>query len=468
MVAMEEFRDAESTREESLKASVRDGVCSAMMQGTGDSYLSAFAIFLQGSAMQIGALAAVPQLVGAIFQLVSLKLLDKITSRRKMLVVGALTQGAMWLPISLLPFVFGKDEGAVWMLLCFSTVGFAAAGILGPVWNSLIGDIVPAEERGRFFGFRNQQASIASMVSLMLAGGGLHIAKQYDYTEYAFLLLFLTALVARLFGAHFLSRHMDPPAVGAPEDRFTFWQFIKRARESNFVKFVLFVSLFNASIWIAGPYFSVYMLRDVKFSYLEFTILSAFSIASQVLTMQHWGRLSDKFGNKRILNVAAAGWAIAPFLWLVSSNFWYLLFVQATAGFFVAGFTLASANFLFDAVSSSKRARCVAYQGIINGSCVFLGSFIGGKILSNVPPSLVESVGLFTPPSAILTVILVSGIARVLMLFVVMPLFREVREVEEINHVSLLVRIAYLRPVSGIGFSLFTGESEEGRRVRGE
>lgn len=459
---MNDNTDREPTREESLDASVKDGVCTALTQGTGDSYVSAFAIFLEGTPTQIGAIAAIPQFIGAIFQLVSLKLLDHIRSRRRLLKLGALTQGLSWFPIAFLPFVFGRNETAAWVLLVCITLGFAAGGILGPIWNSLIGDIVPAEERGRFFGYRNQQASIASMVALMMGGGTLHVAKQYGYTEYAFFLLFSVAFIARVSSAYFLGRHMDPPAIGAPEDRFTFWQFIRRVRESNFVKFVLFVSLFNASIWIAAPFFSIYMLRDVKFSYLEFTVLSAFSIAAQVLTMQHWGRLSDKFGNKRILNVAAAGVTMGPFLWLISSNFWYLLLVQSVIGFFFAGFTLAAANFLFDAVSPSKRARCVAYQGIINGTCVFLGSFAGGKILTNVPHSLIESVGLWTPPSAVLTVILASGLARIVMLCLVMPLFREVRKVEEIDHVTLLVRIAYIRPLTGVGFSLFTSDRVTG------
>src|SRR5690606_13056435 len=137
---------------------------------------------------------------------------------------------------------------------------------------------------------------------------------------------------------------------------------------SNFARFVYFVSLINFGVNIATPFFAVYMLRDLQFSYMEYTIVTATNTVTQFLTMQYWGQISDQFGNKKILNVCGYGVAFSPILWLFGDAMWYLLLIQVFAGLVWAGFNLAAANFMFDAVTPPKRARCAAYQAMVNGA----------------------------------------------------------------------------------------------------
>ena len=59
------------------------------------------------------------------------------------------------------------------------------------------------------------------------------------------------------------------------------------------------------------------MLRDLKFSYVEFMINSAASVLLQFLTLNRWGRLSDLFGNRLILITTGAIIPIMPTLWLI-------------------------------------------------------------------------------------------------------------------------------------------------------
>ena len=74
-----------------------------------------------------------------------------------------------------------------------------------------------------------------------------------------------------------------------------------------------------------------------------------------------------------------------PILWLFSADFYYLVIVQALTGLVWAGFNLSAANFLFDAVSPPKRARCVAYQALVNATFVFAGSLLGGIVAGHLP-----------------------------------------------------------------------------------
>ncbi|MBW1783563.1 MAG: MFS transporter, partial [Deltaproteobacteria bacterium] len=213
----------------------------------------------------------------------------------------------------------------------------------------------------------------------------------------------------------------------------------------------------NFSVAFSGPYFALYMLRDLKFSYLQFTVVTATAIITQFLTFRYWGGLTDRFGNKKILNICGWGIGVVPLLWLVSAHLGYLMAIQAYGGFVWAGFSLSAVNFLFDAVTPAKRARCVAYQGVINGVSVFMGSLCGGLVASRLPESFSIGPWTWSPLSALPLIFLISGIIRFVSAGFFLKKFREVRPVEPISHSDLIFSMSQIRPIAGATFSLFTG-----------
>ena len=90
--------------ERSHRNGLREGGWYAVMQGAGENYLSAYAVALHATPMQIGLMSAVPHLIGSWAQLLSVSLLGRI-SRRRLIALGTLGQALMWLPIMILPLV---------------------------------------------------------------------------------------------------------------------------------------------------------------------------------------------------------------------------------------------------------------------------------------------------------------------------------------------------------------------------
>ena len=80
----------------SLRSQVQEGACAAVMQGSGETYLSAFALLLHSTPFQIGLLAAVPPIIGTVAQLFSVKVLDRVRSRKPVILVGAAGQALAW------------------------------------------------------------------------------------------------------------------------------------------------------------------------------------------------------------------------------------------------------------------------------------------------------------------------------------------------------------------------------------
>lgn len=440
----------------------------AAMIGAGETYLGPFGIFLHATTMQIGLLATVPQLFGAAMQWLGALVTEHTASRRQTIVRAAIFQAVIWLPIGLLTLLVGHGRSTVFILIGLAALYFGAGGFLTPMWNSLIGDLVPATIRGRFFGRRSRLTGISTFVALLSAGIVLDVSERLDYAAYGFLLVFIVAMIARLESARWLSRYDDPPLKMDRSQRFSFYQFVARAPYSNFAKYVFFVSTVNFAVAFSGPYFALYMLRDLHLSYLAFTAITAALAVAQFMTFRYWGGLSDRFGNKKIMNVCGWGVGTVPFLWLVSPSFWYLIAIQVYSGFVWAGFTLAAANYMFDAVTPPKRARCAAYQGMINGVFVFAGSLLGGYVAIRLPHVFMAGSWLWYPQSVLLVIFLISGVMRFVAAGMLLRMFREVREVEAIRHRDLIFRISHLRPIWGARFSLISGHWRNGNGKNGE
>jgi MFS family permease len=461
---MEKREDQKPESSHSMKASIKDGVSNAVMLGCGESYFNAFSIFLRASTLQVGLLATLPQLFGAIMQWLGALNLDCLRRRRLVIILGASVQAVTLLPIALLPFLFGKNNLLIPFLLILMMIYYGANGYVVPAWNSLIGDLVKPAERGLFFGHRNRLTGMSTFLSLSLAGLILYFFEKAGIPDIGFLIAFSAAFIARLDSVRWISRYDDPEFRISPDQVFTFRQFLRRSPHSNFAKFVFFIGAVNLGVAFSAPYFALYMLRDLGFSYLEYTVVIAVSTITQFLTFRYWGSLSDRFGNKKILNVCGWGVGLVPILWLFSSHIIYLMAIQVFSGLVWSGFSLTSANFIFDAVTPPKRARCVAYQGLVNGVLVFIGSLMGGYAAGHLPQSLDLGMWTWRPPFMLLMVFLISGIMRLAAAALFLPKFKEVRSVEAIGHGELVFRISHIKSFAEATFSLFTGLFDEQKR----
>jgi MFS family permease len=448
------FERTSEREERTLDVAVRDGMSQAAAMGAAETYFGAFGIFLNATAVQIGLLAALPPFFGSLCQLFSLTFLDVLKSRRFLIVAGARLQAFVLPLISILPFLVSDSRDAVPFLIIFALLYQGALGMTMPLWSSLIGDLVPAELRGRFFGFRNQRAGICSLLGILGGGFVLNQFAGWQLTAWGYVIVFGIACLFRLYSAYWLSQYDDPPYDSHPESYFTFWQFLVRPRYSNFARFVFFFSCVHFGNAFSAPFFAVYMLRDLHFSYLQFTLITAVAIVTQILTLQNWGRLADTFGSKKILTLCSFGVSLNPVMWMFSANMSYLVWVQIYSGIVWAGFNLASSTFLFDAVTSPMRARCAAYQAYVQGGFVLLGSLAGGLVAEHVPHSFHLLLWDWTPSSRYLVIFCIAGLIRLTGAVIFHRRFKEVREVKPTRSLGL---IFHLFPITSLGESRFRG-----------
>ena len=432
---------------QSLLFSKRDGVWASVMSGIGESYLGAFAIFLKATNPQIAMLAAFPQWLGASFQFVSVWLLHRLKNRKALILTGVFGQALSWLFVLAIPFVF--TEGPVWWLIGAVTVYFMAGHFASPAWNSLMGDLVDSNRRGRYFGRRNRAMSVAAFAALCVGGVILHRAEQMGRVALGFAVLFLVALLARFAFAYYVSRMAEPPYTAAAEDRFSLWQFLRDGRHSNFGRFVAYIAFIHFAVQVSGPFIAPYLLRDLHFTYLEFMFATAATVVAQFLILPGWGRFCDRFGNKQVLTLTGLLLPVIPLLWLCTTNFYLILVIQMFAGVSWSGFSLAMGNFIFDTVTPPKRAQCVAVYNTSNAVGTVLGASLGGLLIPWLP-NVVRLGALHVPlVSNIQILFLLSAVLRLAVSIRFLPLIREARPVSPFLARELTVKFLIVTRETG-------------------
>jgi MFS family permease len=444
----------------SLRHSIRDGVYFSAMVGGGESYFSAFAVFLKASTAQIGVLASLPPLLASFMQLVSAWLGRRTGRRKQIIVMGALLQAVTLFPLALLPLAF--PDLAVPLLILCTVVYFCGPNLGSPQWGSLMGDLVPPTRRGRFFALRTRLSSIASFTALILAGFVLEGFDTLGATYWGFATVFTAAACLRLASAWHLHQIYDPPGHVAALQAPWHADIWRGLRETGLLKFSAFHASMQFAVAIASPFFTLYMLRDLQFSYIQFMGTTAMSVFVQFLTLNRWGRLSDLFGNRLILITTGTIIPVLPALWLVSTDYLYLLAVQALSGLAWAGFSLSATNFVFDLTPPQRRASLMAVHHVLSAGAVFVGAILGGLLGTHLPREAIvlgEHITWLTP---LYGVFLISALARMTVAACFLPRLKEVRRARPMSMSGLIFRVTRLHPVSGLIFEVVA------RRRRGD
>lgn len=433
-----------------LKPLIAEGNWAAANTGLGEHYLAPYAHALGASTLSMGLLSSLPFVVSGVAQLFGLRVVERGVSRRAVCRRGVMAQALVWLPIAALVVLPISTTTQVSLLLFFTALYFGFAGLLAPVWTGLVGDIIPPSLRSQFLGWRTTLLTLTSLAAFVVSGLLLEFARRGGWEEYAFIGLFLCAAFARFQCARWFTRYEDPAYLPASTQAFSMREFWVRIEDSNFARFVLFVSMFNFAVSISNVYIPLYLLRDASVSYFQFMLIEGAFLLVQGATFFRWGQLIGAFGAKRILSVTATLFALVPFLFLSSSSFWALLCIRAAMGFIFSGYTLSSSAFLFDAVSPMHRARCAAYQGVLNSVLVLMGAGVGALLASVFQSSAgLAHPYLMTSSSPLVLVFLISGILR-LALIPFLSSFKEVRSVAHVPHLEVFFRASLLRPLDSV------------------
>jgi len=424
-------------------ASIAEGASWSVMYGCGEQYVTPYAIRLGASTSEIGIISTVPSFLGAIFQLLGAKIVDTYKTRKNPVIFFSILQSLTLLPLFLIPLY---TDSVLWLTIIF-TLYLIFSNLIAPGWNSWIGEVVPDKERARYFSKRNKITLTYMLVTIILSGILLNYYEGINIWI-GFGILFTVAFIGRVVSIYYFYKHYEPEYIPTRDRSYTFKHFLAHINNNNFGHFIIYRSIMGLAVMIASPFFAVYMLKSVHFSYLQYSIIVLIPMIVKIFTFKYWGKYSDKFGNKNIMFISSFLVSIVPLAWFltgyliheVSTIFVVLLFVEVITGFAWAGFELTTFNYVLETVPIDKRAKGIAYYNIIFGFTVLIGGLLGGWLIeSNVISA--DTV------ANVLWIFLISAITRAIVTFYFYHTLKELVVKKHVDEKKLFYEMLIGKPL---------------------
>lgn len=380
-----------------LIAGIYEGIYGNIMFYISMSFLAVYALELGASNVLIGIIVALPAAAAVPFYIPAAYLITRVKSRRNVCFVSSMFSRFWWIPAALIPFAV--TDSSLWIPALVVTVTLYSVGssFNRPSWSSLMADMIPLGERGKYFAVRNKYAILFSIMATGLCGVILDVLPGFQ----GFFLVFTIAGISGLAGALYFRGFPD---IKSRYPKFNVLRGMGETLKNRmFSRFLMIFAFWNFGFYFSSPFFNVYLVENLNAAYSWIGILFLVTGVSMVIVQKFWGRVSDTFGHRSILIISSLSASTVPLWWALVPSPEFALLVAALGGLSYAGFSIASFNYMLD-VSHGDRVVYSAVFYTLSEVPVVIAPVAGGFLADRLP-SMIS-----LPFSGLQSVFLVSWI----------------------------------------------------------
>jgi MFS family permease len=375
--------DREQRVRDTLWVSTVEGAFTTVfINWTSGAVLTGFLIHLGAGSLVLAAAASVPMLMQMGNPLLAW-LANR--SRHRLNFIGATSSigRGVWLLAVLLPLL-GLPV-AWWPLLVLGILAFSSffQTASGLIWVGLMGEVVPEEERGRYFGWRNSLCGVVGMLAGLSAGWYL------DHTPApaGFQMVLLVAILFATVGIALYPQHFDPGSRAVQLSlRDT---VLVPLRDPNFRRFMIFAVYWNASVMLASPFVIPYFLKHLHMSFTQVAIWSGIASLCGLILGPMWGRVADRMGHKTVLIVTTilAG-SLHPLCWMLATPgfLWFIWLSGLVDALSWGGINTAMFNLTLTSAPARYRVAYISVLGMVTGLAGCLAALLSGPLLQVLLP----------------------------------------------------------------------------------
>lgn len=338
---------------------------------TGGMFLIGFALALGADNRLLGLLSSVPMFF-VVTQMISAWLIERGASCKRVTVLAAFAMPVCWLLIAAIPlgarFMTGKQP--LFVLIGVTVLATIAGQFAGNARASWIGELIPVERRGRFFGMCTLFAGAVGAVFAVGEGRFLDFVRDQGLVAFAALFLF-----GAIFGLISAFLNLPQPDVALPRGAPRTLNTAIREVFSNRPLVILIATqaVMNLGV-ICAPFVPAYSLRDVGMSFFGLGCLNAIFIATMLAASPSLGRLTDRIGSRPLLIAGLLLSAPLGLVWIfippgrADLAYRILPLTNAISGIAQAGINVALSTMIYKLTTPRGRSVQLAAYSI----CVVL------------------------------------------------------------------------------------------------
>jgi MFS family permease len=358
-----------------------DGFFASASDNISVNFISLYILSLGATEAQIGLMSSFSNIAAAILLLPGALLAER-TYHKKLITLICMGGGARLalLMLVFVPILF-KGPNIVWIAIAFSVLRDSFNNFGFPAWMTVTNETVPMEGRGRYFGARNFVMGITGMITTLLAGKLITMFVGPLGYQVALGLAFVLGVSSTFSYAHIHEK--APSSTDDSRSRFSL-RLLKQmfGRQPQFVALMITAAAWNFSMNISGPFFNVYMVKNLQFSATAVGFLAVVSAFSSLAIQNKTGALADRVGARRLQLFSMFLIPLLPFAWIFATQIWHIVIINTFSGVFWGAFNLASFNLLLESIPQNQVPRYSAIYQIVVTLSLAAGALVGSAIIS--------------------------------------------------------------------------------------
>jgi MFS family permease len=388
--------------QQNARINLVNGAFFSVMVGLTLPFMGVYAIHLGGGDYVVGLMTSLPALVAMISQVPSAVIVNRYSSKLQASLKWGLAQRLFYLAMALLALIPQDLPGRAMLLVIVFSLAHFPATVAGVAWTSLMGEMFPAQLRGRVFGDLQMLAGLVSLLATAAAGPFLdRVTFPANY-----FLLFLTSFACVMASWVCMARlrEGDPAPGSCHHSRWHPRAMALLVRETlkvpEFASLTAATFVFHLGLHLPAALFTLLFVNTLR---LSTSWIGAFSVISgvfSVATFRRWGTLADLRGSRYVLTLSMLVLVPLPIFYGLVHSPWPIVLLMAIGGVVGAGFGLTIFNALLDHSPAGNREDYIAVFNMLMGLSGFLMPVAGvalyhlwGFLEVFILASLVRAVG---------------------------------------------------------------------------
>ena len=272
-------------------------------------------------------------------------------------------------------FLFVPFVEYAWQMVAILVLANFIGTMAAPASTMLVERIYPKDQRGRALGVVRSAGAVPAII-LLLGSGTLIGAISYRWAFVAAALLGMAASLQQL-------RLPVPDAPAAPPVRpaglMTAWAALRDDRA--FRRLMIASCVFGSGIWIQMPAHPVLMADVLKISTAQAGTFAAVAAVAAFVGNRVWGRLTDRWGARRVLAIVYFVGALTPMVDVFVTTPSVLVVSYVCDALMTTGLDLVLMLAIIDTAGRQQTARYAAIASTLGGLRGIVAPLAGAAII---------------------------------------------------------------------------------------
>ncbi len=346
------------------------------------NYVSLYVLILGGTEVQVGLMSSISSFSGALMLFLGALLAERIGDHKKIsIITGGFIGRFAVLMLVFVPILF-RDLNVVWLAIAFSVMRDMCNNFAYPSWMSVVNETVPIEGRGRYFGARNFIMNISNILATLLAGKLITLFTGHLGYQIAMGLAFVMGVGSVFSYAHIKTQ----PKISQVKKntRVSLHSVLGLLKgQPQFVALILITGLWNFSINVSGPFFNVFMAKDLHFSASTVGLMAVVTSLTGFLVFNRIGSLSDRWGPRKVQLISMWLIPLMPIAWIFAKTPLHVAIINAFGGVMWGAYNLTSFNLMLNSIPKAQVPRYSAIYQIIVVLSLAFGALLGSALITD-------------------------------------------------------------------------------------